>query len=99
MNIKRKTILKGMIGLGGVLTLGGSYKLYDWYKSPDISYLNTQVDLIQALAEVIIPETDTPGAASANVGETIIHLIQEIYPKPTQNKFVDGIIDVMNYTN
>ena len=46
---------------------------------------------VAALAETIIPETDTPGAREAGVGEFIEFMLQEWYPGEDRQRFVDGI--------
>ncbi len=46
---------------------------------------------IAALAETIIPETDTPGAREAGVGEFIEFMLQEWFPIEDRQRFVDGI--------
>ncbi len=46
---------------------------------------------IAALAETIIPETDTPGAREAGVGEFIEFMLQEWFPDEDRDRFVDGM--------
>ncbi len=46
---------------------------------------------IAALADTIIPETDTPGAREAGVGEFIEFMLQEWFPDEDRDRFIDGI--------
>lgn len=44
-----------------------------------------------ALAETIIPETDTPGAREAGVADFIEFMLQEWYPEEDRERFMDGV--------
>lgn len=44
-----------------------------------------------ALAETIIPETDTPGASEAGVADFIEFMLQEWYPEEDRERFLDGM--------
>ncbi len=50
-----------------------------------------------ALAETIIPETDTPGAREAGVGEFIEFMLQEWFPAEDRDRFVDGLDRLHGY--
>jgi len=47
-------------------------------------------DDIAALAEAIIPETDTPGAREAGVADFIEYMLQEFYPADDRHRFEAG---------
>ena len=53
-----------------------------------------QYDLTGALADVIIPPTDTPGAREVGVPEFIDKLMTEWYPAEDRKRFADGLADV-----
>jgi len=44
-----------------------------------------------ALAETIIPETDTPGAREAGVADFIEFMLQEWYPEEDRDRYLDGM--------
>lgn len=46
---------------------------------------------VVALAETIIPTTDTPGARDAGVGDFIEFMLGEFYPKADRERFVAGM--------
>lgn len=48
-------------------------------------------DDVVALAEVIIPTTDTPGAREAGVGDFIEFMLHEFYPDGDRERFVAGM--------
>lgn len=90
--MKRRTAIGRIIaaGAGGGLLFSG-YKWYDWHKTPDLRYLEQHKDLISALAETIIPATDSPGAREAGVGDFIVTMIRDCTDRISQNKFIDGL--------
>lgn len=53
-----------------------------------------QYDLVTALAERIIPETDTPGATTAGVNAFIDEMLTEWYPEPDRLRFLSGLATV-----
>jgi iron-sulfur cluster repair protein YtfE (RIC family) len=50
-----------------------------------------QNELVTAIAEMIIPSTDTPGAQAAAVNEFIDLLLTEWYPMEERNRFMNGL--------
>jgi hypothetical protein len=56
-----------------------------------------QVKLIRRIADIIIPETDTPGATAAGVDRFIDTMVAEYYPKSVSDKFrvdLDDYIEI-----
>lgn len=94
---RRKAIGRIVLtGIGGGLLFSG-YKWYDWNKSPDIAYLEQHKKTITALAETIIPATDTPGAEEAGVGDYIVTMIRDCTDRMSANKFIDGLKELDNH--
>jgi hypothetical protein len=50
-----------------------------------------QVDMVAAMAEYIIPETDTPGARGARVHEFIDTVVATFMPEKARQRFVAGL--------
>lgn len=50
-----------------------------------------QAKLIEAIAETIIPATDTPGAKDAGVPAFIEKMVHETYPEDARKKFMEGL--------
>lgn len=50
-----------------------------------------QNEMIATMAEIIIPETDTPGARAANVNRFIDALVGESYPPEDRKQFMAGL--------
>jgi len=53
-----------------------------------------QSETVATLAELIIPETDTPGARAAKVHEFADVLLAEWYDAPDRDRFLAGLADV-----
>ncbi len=75
---------------------------FQWYKNSrkaDLSDLVEYKDLLNELAETIIPRTETPGAKDAKVGEFIYKMVMDCTDTKSQNKFVNGLHDIEVYSN
>lgn len=83
--------------LGGVVsapTIAGVLSGCQRQTGPDWSpsFLSAeQNEMITAMAEVIIPETDTPGARGANVNRFIDALVGESYLENDRKQFMSGL--------
>jgi hypothetical protein len=88
---RRKAIFRISVAAAGAVVLTGGYNWYNIIKNPDISYLDQNKGLIAALAETIIPETDSPGAKKAGVHDFIVKLIRDCTTVREQNTFIDGL--------
>jgi hypothetical protein len=53
-----------------------------------------QHETVAILAELIIPETDTPGARAAGVSEFIDLMVAEWYTAEERSRFLQGLADV-----
>jgi len=98
--MKRRTVLKSLF-FGGTAIIGGigSWNAYQIFKTPDLASLQNQIPLLNALAQTIIPRTDSPGAGDANAGVYIAKMMQKGYDKKTQNRFVDGLAAIQQKAN
>jgi hypothetical protein len=97
--MNRKKAIKRLFLLGGgaVLAYAG-IKGYQLYKHPDLEKLDDYKELVDELAEVIIPETDTPGAKKAGVGSLILVMVKDCSTRQAQNNFIAGLEDLAAYS-
>ena len=96
--IRRKALGLILLGTGGAAASWGGLKWWQLNHAPDKAYLDGKLDLLSALAETIIPKTDTPGAKEAGVGQYLLDMVKDCTDKKTQNKFIDGLKDLEQYT-
>ncbi len=94
---RRKAILSiFLLGAGAAATYTG-FRAFHLHKTPDWNFLKNSKALIEELAEQLIPETDTPGARSAGVGDIMIHLVENGARRVDQNNFIEGLKGVQRY--
>ena len=84
-----------LLGAGSVAFSG--FKWLSWYKKPDLVYLHSQKELLAALAETIIPATDSPGAIEAGVPDFVMKMVLENTITASQNRFIDSLKAVDPY--
>jgi len=66
-----------------------------WRARPGFRVLDAQQQiLVQALTEMIIPATDTPGAKGAGVDQFIDVMLADWYDPADRQTFLDGLADV-----
>jgi glucoside 3-dehydrogenase (cytochrome c) hitch-hiker subunit len=64
-------------------------------ESPALRILDPhQHETVAAVAELIIPETDTPGAGAAGVSEFIDLILAEWYTEEQRARFLAGLVDL-----
>ena len=86
-----------LAGAGGGIIAAG-YKWHDWHKAPDMAFVEANKSLIAALAETIIPATDTPGAIEAGVPDFIIVMLKDCTETKSKNKFINGLKELQAYS-
>lgn len=94
--MQRRELLKAAIsGMAGLSLVGVHRALQagaDFESEATQPFLSTgQLESISALAELIIPETDTPGAISAGVPEFIELMLSDWYTADERQPFLDGL--------
>lgn len=96
--MKRRAVLGRLAAMGGLAVV--SYAGFRWLRlntSPNFEELSQHKKLIAALADVIIPRTDSPAASESGVEEFIIKMIIECSDTKTQNNFIEGLEEVEDY--
>jgi len=58
-----------------------------------VFFTHDQARLVSAVAEIIIPKTDTPGAIDVGVPRFIDQLLKECYKKEDQDRYLKGLIE------
>lgn len=92
--MERRALLKLIATATGTAMFAGNAFAYKDLAPVPLSatlFSKNDVALFNEMAEVIIPQTDTPGAKAANVGETMAVLVTDCYTPLLQKTFKDGI--------
>lgn len=95
--MERREALKNVaILMGGALTASTLSVMLDSCGHPlntgkGIVFTDEEKKMVALMADIIIPRTDTPGAADAGVPDFIVMMMQECYPDNDQKEFHDGL--------
>lgn len=90
--IRRVAFLMGGAVIGGNLFIQGCTRPAT--KEVASLFEVESMQLLGDLAEAILPETSTPGAKEAGVGEFIPVMIRDCYDEKDQQAFLKGLADV-----
>lgn len=96
---RREAIKNTALLMGGLLSTSTFSIIMEGCSSPAQKihigkakeFTEGEKDMITAMANQIIPDTDTPGAVKAGVPEFIIGMIQDTFPEEDQNNFHTGL--------
>ncbi|MBE8720445.1 gluconate 2-dehydrogenase subunit 3 family protein [Sphingobacterium pedocola] len=90
--IQRVAMIIGGSVIGANLFLEGCTRSAS--KDVETLFEQSNVDLLNELADAILPRTSTPGAKDANVGAFIPVMIRDCYTSVDQKAFVEGLSTV-----
>lgn len=91
--MNRRDLIKNIALISGGIFIGSNYLLTSCKSSEAGSLLlsTEHQALLTEIAETIIPETDTPGAKSAEVTKFISGVFSDIYSEEEQTAFLKAI--------
>ncbi len=89
-SMSRRSMLRGTITIAGAaIVLPSMAGLAGCSSAP--ASLDTHKDMIAALADRIIPATDTPGASAAGVPQYIADVFADFFTDDQQSEFAAGL--------
>lgn len=96
---RREAVKSVAFLMGGALSATTIAVFIDGCTSPSANkgsnlFSDDQNLIITEIADVIIPNTKTPGAKAAGVGPFISKMVMECYPEDAQKAFVKGLEDL-----
>ncbi len=98
MNMTRRDLLQNVAILLGGSIVGGSVFSISGCKSTDkqvnAMFNEKQVALMNEIADTILPETKSPGAKAAKVGDFMAVMVLDCYEEPNQKIFMDGLKNI-----
>ena len=99
--MKRRTAIISMIsasiGVTAASYIGWNYKKVT--KEVNLKDLSNYKDMLADLVNLIIPETDSPGAKEVGVHHYVILMINDAKGRKEQNNFINGLTDFRDYCN
>ncbi len=102
---RREAILRVSAMLGGVALVGQSAMLAGCagrpaaamrVRSSNSLFRQSDIELLDEIAETILPETSTPGAKAAGVGPFMALMVADTYYESDQQIFRDGLQTLQN---
>lgn len=92
----RRELLKMIAATTGTALIGGKAVLaYSSEGTAGAEVLSADdVELLDAVAEAILPRTDTPGASDAKVAEFMQVFVRDCYTSAEQDRFLSGPVDI-----
>jgi hypothetical protein len=95
MNMTRRDLLQNVAILLGGSIVGGSVFSISGCKSDEkqvnAMFNESQVALMNEIADTILPTTTSPGAKAANVGNFMATMVMDCYTEKDQKVFMDGL--------
>ncbi len=93
---RRDALKKTALIMGGVISAPTLSALMNGCNAPEghgegTHFTTREKKMVEKIADIIIPRTDTPGAVDAKVPAFVIMMVQECYPKEDQDDFHDGL--------
>ena len=90
--LQMSKIVAGIVSAPTLLTFLQSCQSNDASQSlQQLTFNESQAKLVATIAELTIPETDTPGAIAAGVPHFIDLLITDIYPEDDRIEFLNSL--------
>lgn len=93
--MERRELLKMIALLTGSVMIGGNALLSGCNPEPKTGqhqlFSKEDVDFLNEVSDTILPETKTPGAKAANVGQFMTVMVSDCYETKDQKAFREGI--------
>lgn len=98
--MNRRELLQMVATMTGMAVIGGeafamhaeaSVKNASTVSHAGLRFSARDINLLDEIAETIIPKTDTPGAKAAKVGRFMEVMVRDCYTSAQQAAFVDGL--------
>ncbi|SDC61237.1 Gluconate 2-dehydrogenase subunit 3 [Algoriphagus faecimaris] len=92
--MNRRDALKSVMLMMGGTMVGATAILTGCAPENQIEGLNfspEDIAFLDELGDTIIPDTDTPGAKAAGIGQFMVMMVKDTYDADQQKTFVDGL--------
>ena len=103
--IDRRNMIHGLVVLAGISTLpscsrsgepskGGNADIAQATLLSRTDYSSAHAQFIEILSDIIIPDTDTPGALRAGAPQQMVHVLSEWMNEEGRKEWVNGLADI-----
>lgn len=96
MNRRKALKISGVLGVSSILSFS-VYKSYFSFPDIKVGYFPSQKALLSELVDCIIPETNTPGAKSAEVHLFVIDMLENCSSSTERRNFYKGIEELKSF--
>lgn len=91
--LDRRAMLRGSITLAGAVVVLPAMASLSGCASAPLT-LEPHLDLVSAIADAIIPATETPGAIDAGVPDYVAAVFESHLTADQQNEFIEGLVAI-----
>lgn len=97
--MNRRELLKMISAATGTALVGGGALLTGCSQNPaksaaGLQFTEQDIQLLDEVAETILPRTDTPGARDAEVGQFMTVFVRDCYTEEEQIQFHTGLVQL-----
>ncbi len=89
--LNRKAFIGIVFGSSAMLWLSQTRVVQSRLLDPDWQFVKGNRQLLEALCEMIIPATQTPGALQTQTPEFVLHYLKKCVPRNLQVIFIEGL--------
>ena len=84
-------LMGGTVSASAILAVRNGYSATNPPGSQSSFLSRPQADIVSAVAEIIIPRTDTPGATDAGVPGFIDRVLKDVYSEEDRRRYLTGL--------
>jgi hypothetical protein len=92
--LNRKAFIGIVLGSSAMLWFSQSRLVQSRLIDPDWQFIKGNQQLLEALCEMIIPTTHTPGALQAQTPAFVLHYLEKCIPRNLQVIFIEGLKNI-----
>jgi hypothetical protein len=97
--LNRKAFIAIFLGSSAMLWFSQTRLVQSKWLDPDWPFLRANYKLVEALCEMIIPSTNTPGAIQTQTPKFVLHFLEKSVHRNLQVIFIEGLKNVEKTSN
>jgi hypothetical protein len=97
--MKRRDAMKKVVAIMGASLSASTLLVFQQSCKSDTNpqpgtFTEKDSEMLSQIGEIIIPETDTPGAAAVNIGAFSVMMLEECYPQEARDKVISFLSEI-----